>query len=1559
MLLVAPVPLSSQGGRGQKRLAPVDVDVDIVDVDRPTKRKKGESSSPQYPIPQPGARKRGREESREEEGVESERKRRREEGGKERVKGKEKKGKEKERRGEEGGEESERGKTRAPGKTLVKAAHGVGAAVAGKLMGSGEEVVGEEVAAECACSWDTYLQGREDKHRKKHVQVATSTAINFLKWNRVVIIEKKKEEGKREKGGEGGSNPPRPRNEQHTLIIWADLLVPVSVWRANLSKVVDLSKVVRVGRVGGDHPRIEVEVENQQQRDELVAKLREVWGGKGANAVKAGREYEVRVSQRILREINNRGKEIKNKGEEGKEEEKKGEEGKKEEGKWQLPKRIARHQQRKQAEGVAVQNAFGPLANIDTEPIEHRERGKGRGRRVRAITINLAGGKARVAELRRVIETGALGVEVIAVQETWLKGEEILTIPGFSYFGNNRAKQGKRGEGGVGVFVAGHLVATRVKEYREQEWVWVKVEVRSGKPLYICSMYGPQEEERREEVEKTYNRLGQQVETLQEKGHILIMGDLNAKIGKGGERVGGAAKGETSPNGSAVVALLEEQKLWSLLDRDSLSSGPTFYSTGGNSTIDHILTSGRLWEEGARARVRRDLEIGSDHIPVEVVVKIGVDRPPRQKQHKRWKVERLERDEVQREFAEGIERGKIEGGVEERWTEWKRRIRESAKKAVGEKGCGGKGRVGWWDQEVAEAVERRRVAFHKVVEAGGGREEWGEYVERRREVRRLVQAKRTRFSTRVGLEIVEAQTVGGKRMWTLLKQIGWHPREKAAGMDINNSKGEPVHTAEEALDAWGTYFEDLGKGPKGEKFNEEHRERVEREVKEWCEKNKKGEEEGEGDSPITLEEVEKAIKLSKNGRAAGSSGIPNELVKAGGVVVAEGLREVFQQCWKEEKTPKQIKKGLICPIYKDGDARDPNNYRGITVTSAVGKLYGRVILGRVQGWCEEWLGEEQAGFRAKRGCEEQRVILAEAVSKANRLKEPLFLAFIDFRKAYDYVWREGLWWKLINKGVDPKALRVLMELYQESPTRVGVGGWKTKLFNIIAGLKQGCVLSPTLFIIFIDDLIAEIKKVCPGYRVGAGLRVALLLFADDLVIMANTQRELQAALEVLDKYCQLWRLQVNLKKCKAVLAGKAKLNGPIKYRGEPMEVVKEFIYLGVPIQGMGGWGGAIKRGIEKAKKRITKLRRILGDRRLPIALRSELVRLVVRGTLEFGLEGIEHKDRKELESVMHQAGTVVLGCNRNTAQVAVRGELGWLSVKNSILKNKVQLVRRAEERVKEKPESLYAKVWTAGWDNPRSTGMAAQAREMKKELVGEEEGDERVSWTVRGEERVRERDGEEWREEGEKKKSLRPYMQAKHAPVREPYLYFLPAKLAAFRFKIKSQTLPVAAFLAKQGKGSGECRMCGGEEDLQHFLLVCRGLEEERDRCLQVAGFDVSQQLFDWLLRSENKVNCSTPEVEWKISEAVYRMWKARLRIVYQGQTGPHISHGETPQPTNPHHTTPHNTTPSSVPPPGSASANSPAPSPPNQDISSIHTKNRAQATVPRVNGSSGPKAVN
>jgi hypothetical protein len=315
-------------------------------------------------------------------------------------------------------------------------------------------------------------------------------------------------------------------------------------------------------------------------------------------------------------------------------------------------------------------------------------------------------------------------------------------------------------------------------------------------------------------------------------------------------------------------------------------------------------------------------------------------------------------------------------------------------------------------------------------------------------------------------------------------------------------------------------------------------------------------------------------------------------------------------------------------------------------------------------------------------------------------------------------------------------------------------------------------------------------------------------------------------------------------------------------------------------------GRGTGEGAGEGEEESGKTQGILGDKRLPVSLRAELARMSVRGAMEFGLEWVEDRVREDMDSVMQQTGTLILGCNRSSPRVAVRGELGWMSVKNSLLKKKMQLFGRAEERVDRKPESLYARIWKAEMENPSGTGLAAQARHWKRLLVGgreREEGEEEESWVEKGIERAEQRDREEWREEGEGKTSLTLYMEAKQAPGMEPYLYYLPAKLASFRFKVKSRTLPVSAFLAKQKRGEEPgCRLCGDErEDLRHFLMECQVLEEERERCMQAAGCSIRQQLMDRLMQGGVKVSCSTPQDEWKLTEAVYKMWKVRLQYRY------------------------------------------------------------------------------
>ena len=113
------------------------------------------------------------------------------------------------------------------------------------------------------------------------------------------------------------------------------------------------------------------------------------------------------------------------------------------------------------------------------------------------------------------------------------------------------------------------------------------------------------------------------------------------------------------------------------------------------------------------------------------------------------------------------------------------------------------------------------------------------------------------------------------------------------------------------------------------------------------------------------------IRKLKRGKAAGVGQIVSEIIKYGGEQVSKVIWLLCTKCWKLEKVPVEWMKGIIFPIYKEGDSRDPNNHRGISLLSIVAKLYASVLNCRLSAWCENngIILEEQGGFRPGRGCE--------------------------------------------------------------------------------------------------------------------------------------------------------------------------------------------------------------------------------------------------------------------------------------------------------------------------------------------------------------------------------------------------------------------------------------------------------------------------------------------------------------------------------------------------------------------------------------------------------------
>ena len=176
------------------------------------------------------------------------------------------------------------------------------------------------------------------------------------------------------------------------------------------------------------------------------------------------------------------------------------------------------------------------------------------------------------------------------------------------------------------------------------------------------------------------------------------------------------------------------------------------------------------------------------------------------------------------------------------------------------------------------------------------------------------------------------------------------------------------------------------------------------------------------------------------------------------------------------------------------------------------------------------LVEEQNGFRASRSCIDHIFSLCTILRNRKSLGLETFLSFIDYKKAFDSVDRHLLLYKLSRIGVVGRFYMAIQAMYSHPKSRVDLNGFETDYFDCPIGVKQGDCLSPTLFAIFINDLAHEIKDSRIGLDLDENTFVNILLYADDIVLVAKSKEDLQSLLLIVEKWCQRWRLDVNLTK---------------------------------------------------------------------------------------------------------------------------------------------------------------------------------------------------------------------------------------------------------------------------------------------------------------------------------------------------------------------------------------------------------------------------------------------
>lgn len=440
------------------------------------------------------------------------------------------------------------------------------------------------------------------------------------------------------------------------------------------------------------------------------------------------------------------------------------------------------------------------------------------------------------------------------------------------------------------------------------------------------------------------------------------------------------------------------------------------------------------------------------------------------------------------------------------------------------------------------------------------------------------------------------------------------------------------------------------------------------------------------DFDITDDEIISAVKSLKNSKAAAEDGIVNEYIKSTLNLMLPTYNKLFNYVFDSGTIPDAWLTGIIKPVYKNkGDKNDLDNYRAICLTSNLGKVFTSIMNTRLNTFADELelITQAQGGFRKGFSVQDNTFVLHSLISLYLSSGRKLFCAFIDFKKAFDTVWRVGLYQKLLKSGIDGKMFRLIYNMYSDIKSCVHYGESKTDYFTCEIGVRQGEKLSPFLFSVYLNDLESYLdENSCSNLqfldsvffdRLGEYLKLFILLYADDTVIFADTEEELQNSLRVFESYCTSWKLKVNTNKTKIVIFcnRRCQCNFHFTLFNDNVEKCDSYTYLGLLFNFNGRFCKARDKLINQAQKAMYALYHKIRNLHIPIDLQLRLFDALVTPILTYSSEVWGFENLSSIEKIHLQFCKKILGVRSSTPNIMIYGELGRYPLETNI---KVRMV---------------------------------------------------------------------------------------------------------------------------------------------------------------------------------------------------------------------------------------------------------------------------------------------
>ena len=417
-------------------------------------------------------------------------------------------------------------------------------------------------------------------------------------------------------------------------------------------------------------------------------------------------------------------------------------------------------------------------------------------------------------------------------------------------------------------------------------------------------------------------------------------------------------------------------------------------------------------------------------------------------------------------------------------------------------------------------------------------------------------------------------------------------------------------------------------------------------------------------------ELKKASVCLKPGKSVAADNLCNEMILCLLEVSPGLLLKLFNLILDTGCVLPDWVMSYIVPIHKDGSKSDPSNYRGISLLSCLGKFFLSIVHNRLAKFTSDnnILSASQLGFQKGNRTSDAHIIIRNIIDKyCHKNSKRIYSCFIDLSKAFDTVPRDILLNKLQNFGIKGKLFNIIRGIYSNDFACVKIGNTRSESFAINQGVRQGCVLSPLLFNIFLADLAKELSSLNDKLRMG-NEGINSIFWADDIVLLGQTEENLKEMLNIVNTYCCAYKLTINCKKTKCLIFNKTGRLFRTKFylNGTDLENVREYKYLGFIFTP----SGEIRTGLEDLRDRALKafysLKNKMGTafyRNIPtsLSLFDSLIKPILLYASDFW-GPLKLPANNPIENLQMRVFKELLGVSKKTTNIGVLLELGRTSL---------------------------------------------------------------------------------------------------------------------------------------------------------------------------------------------------------------------------------------------------------------------------------------------------------